>query len=171
MSREEESTRTFVELADTLADDFGDFDDIVYARRLISRWREILDAADAAALMTSPGTHMGAPLVYGWCTATVPPGPHCSMWPGTRAPPRRSFRPAPDDGWPANAGKSPSGDHFPGEGGQRLPAAARVAAQGLAGVAGGSCRDRLSMWAGPSPPTAAGAPGPRGPRPGARRRV
>ncbi|MEU6766396.1 ANTAR domain-containing protein [Streptomyces sp. NPDC046853] len=51
MSREEQVARAFVELADTLADDF---DVIDYVERLNSRCREILDITDATVLLASP---------------------------------------------------------------------------------------------------------------------
>ncbi|MEU6677205.1 ANTAR domain-containing protein [Streptomyces sp. NPDC046925] len=51
MSREEQVARAFVELADTLADDF---DVIDYVERLNSRCREILDITDAVVLLASP---------------------------------------------------------------------------------------------------------------------
>ncbi|MEV8318026.1 ANTAR domain-containing protein [Streptomyces sp. NPDC059900] len=51
MSREEKIARTFVELADTLADDF---DVIGFAEQLAFRCRDILDITDAAVLLASP---------------------------------------------------------------------------------------------------------------------
>ncbi|KUF19343.1 GAF and ANTAR domain-containing protein [Streptomyces silvensis] len=51
MSREEKITATFVELADTLADDF---DIIGFLRRLAFRCRSILDVRDVAVLLARP---------------------------------------------------------------------------------------------------------------------
>ncbi|MGW6055368.1 ANTAR domain-containing protein [Streptomyces sp. NPDC055189] len=53
MHREENIARTFVELADTLADDF---DVIDYVQQLSLRCRETLDITDVAALLATPDT-------------------------------------------------------------------------------------------------------------------
>ncbi|CAM5594513.1 ANTAR domain-containing protein OS=Streptomyces alboniger OX=132473 GN=CP975_12235 PE=4 SV=1 [Streptomyces alboniger] len=61
MNREEQIARTFVELADTLTDDF---DVIDVLRQLSLRCRELLDVADAAVLLATPGTRSYTPVAY-----------------------------------------------------------------------------------------------------------
>ncbi|MEU7225491.1 GAF and ANTAR domain-containing protein [Streptomyces chrestomyceticus] len=58
MSREEAITRTFVELADTLVDDF---DVIDFLQHLTTRCREIFTLADAAVLLAYPGPDLHSP--------------------------------------------------------------------------------------------------------------
>ncbi|WP_369216135.1 GAF and ANTAR domain-containing protein [Streptomyces flavofungini] len=69
MSREESITRTFVELADTLADDF---DVTAYVRQLTRRCRDILGVADAVVLLAFPGTGTPGPVTYGDDPALAP---------------------------------------------------------------------------------------------------
>ncbi|CAM5281133.1 MULTISPECIES: GAF and ANTAR domain-containing protein [Streptomyces] len=58
MSREEAITRTFVELADTLVDDF---DVIDFLQHLTTRCCEIFTLADAAVLLAYPGPDLHSP--------------------------------------------------------------------------------------------------------------
>ncbi|MEV1025933.1 GAF and ANTAR domain-containing protein [Streptomyces sp. NPDC050264] len=59
MSREEKITRTFVELADTMADGF---DVINFLQQLTFRCRDILDISDAAVLLASPDAPLYSPV-------------------------------------------------------------------------------------------------------------
>ncbi|MEU7154638.1 GAF and ANTAR domain-containing protein [Streptomyces sp. NPDC045456] len=58
MTREEKIARTFVELADTLVDDF---DVIDFLHHLTDRCRDIFAVADAAVLLAYPGHHWHSP--------------------------------------------------------------------------------------------------------------
>ncbi|MEU6677931.1 GAF and ANTAR domain-containing protein [Streptomyces sp. NPDC046925] len=58
MKREEKVARTFVELADTLGDDFAAAD---FLQQLTDRCRDILDVADAAVLLACPGQQLHVP--------------------------------------------------------------------------------------------------------------
>ncbi|MFF1693694.1 ANTAR domain-containing protein [Streptomyces sp. NPDC058257] len=62
MSREAKITHTFVELADTMADDF---DVIRFVEQLAFRCCDILDIADAAVLLASPESHLYNPAARG----------------------------------------------------------------------------------------------------------
>lgn len=58
MSREEKITQTFVELADTLVDDF---DVIDFLQQLTVRCCDILAVTDTAVLLAYPGPHLYSP--------------------------------------------------------------------------------------------------------------
>ncbi|MFG3253271.1 ANTAR domain-containing protein [Streptomyces sp. NPDC048172] len=58
MSREEKIAETFVELADTLVDDF---DLIDFLQQLLARCRDIFTVADAAVLLAYPGQRFHSP--------------------------------------------------------------------------------------------------------------
>ncbi|MGW5731861.1 MULTISPECIES: ANTAR domain-containing protein [Streptomyces] len=65
MSREQHIARTFVELADTLVDDF---DVVDFLHQMTLRCRELLDVTDAAVFLAHPGTQLHTP-------APCDPGP------------------------------------------------------------------------------------------------
>ncbi|WP_394428326.1 ANTAR domain-containing protein [Streptomyces sp. SGAir0957] len=58
MSREQHIARTFVELADTLVEDF---DVIDFLHQMTVRCQELLDVTDAAVLLAHPGAHLHSP--------------------------------------------------------------------------------------------------------------
>ncbi|WP_413759324.1 ANTAR domain-containing protein [Streptomyces sp. MMBL 11-3] len=65
MSREQHIARTFVELADTLVEDF---DLIAFLQQMTVRCQELLDVVDAAVFLSHPGPHLYSP-------APCDPGP------------------------------------------------------------------------------------------------
>ncbi|MFI7386384.1 ANTAR domain-containing protein [Streptomyces sp. NPDC049813] len=58
MSREQHIARTFVELADTLVEEF---DVIDFLQQMTVRCRELLDVTDAAVFLAHPGPHLHSP--------------------------------------------------------------------------------------------------------------
>ncbi|MFD9819836.1 ANTAR domain-containing response regulator [Streptomyces violascens] len=58
MSREQHIARTFVELADTLVEDF---DVIDFLHQMTIRCQELLDVTDAAVFLAHPGPHLHSP--------------------------------------------------------------------------------------------------------------
>ncbi|MFG2143989.1 ANTAR domain-containing protein [Streptomyces sp. NPDC048696] len=58
MSREQHIARTFVELADTLVEDF---DVIDFLHQMTVRCQELLDVTDAAVFLAHPGPHLHSP--------------------------------------------------------------------------------------------------------------
>lgn len=65
MSRQEHIARTFMELADTLVEDF---DLIDFLQQMTVRCRELLDITDAAVILSHPGSRL-------YCSAPCDPGP------------------------------------------------------------------------------------------------
>ncbi|GAA2347669.1 ANTAR domain-containing protein [Streptomyces kunmingensis] len=65
MSREQHIVRTFLELADTLVEDF---DIIDFLHQMTVRCQELLDVTDAAVFLAHPGPHLHSP-------APCDPGP------------------------------------------------------------------------------------------------
>ncbi|MFF3487997.1 hypothetical protein ACFYXC_32635 [Streptomyces sp. NPDC002701] len=58
MSREQHIARSFVELADTLVEDF---DVIGFLQQMTVRCQELLDVTDAAVFLSHPGPHLYSP--------------------------------------------------------------------------------------------------------------